>query len=122
MKTLKRTMASEYSRELSAKVRAGQVRLAQKGFKLGGAPSFGLRRMLLDSFGKPKQLLVDGQRKSIATERVILVPGPSEEIETVRRIFHEFANEHRSMRSIAIRLNKDGIPFLEPLTKAIVAG
>lgn len=112
MKALKRTMAGEYSRDLSARVRAGLVRLAKQGYKLGGNPSYGLRRMLLDSNGKPKQLLAAGERKCIANERVILVPGPREESSTVRRIFHEFAVEHRSLRSIAVRLNRDGIPFL----------
>ncbi|MGC2195694.1 MAG: recombinase family protein [Terriglobales bacterium] len=112
MKALKRTMAGEYSRDLSTRVRAGLVRLAKQGYKLGGNPPYGLRRMLLDSKGQPKQPLAHGERKCIANERVILVPGPAEEIATVRRIFHEFANEHRSLRSIAIRLNRDGIPFL----------
>jgi hypothetical protein len=42
---------------------------------------------------------------------VILVPGPSEEVATVRRIFHEFANEHRTLRAIAERLNQDRIPY-----------
>jgi DNA invertase Pin-like site-specific DNA recombinase len=112
MKALKRTMASEYSRDLSSRVRAGLARLASQGYKLGGNPSYALRRMLLDSTGKPKQLLADGEKKCIANERVILVPGPPEETSTVRRIFHEFADEHRSLRSIATRLNQDGIPFL----------
>ena len=35
LKTLKRTMAGEYSRELSVKVRAGLERLAKLGYKLG---------------------------------------------------------------------------------------
>jgi DNA invertase Pin-like site-specific DNA recombinase len=113
MKTLKRTMAGEYSRELSVKTRTGLARLAQKGFKPGGLAPYGLRRMLLDSAGKPKKLLVSGDRKCIATERVVLVPGPSEEIAVVKRIFREFAEEHRSLRSIATRLNKERIPFLD---------
>ena len=38
IKALKRTMAGEYSRELSVKVFAGQVRLAKLGYRLGGPP------------------------------------------------------------------------------------
>src|ERR1700685_422760 len=75
MKTLKRTMAAEYSRELSVKVLAGQERLARLGFKQGGMPGYGLRRMLISASGVPKQELASGERKSIATDRVILVPG-----------------------------------------------
>src|ERR1700727_3891917 len=47
MKALKRTMAGEYSRELGVKVLAGQRRLAQLGFKLGGRAGYGLRRVLV---------------------------------------------------------------------------
>ena len=71
MKTLKRTMAAEFSRELSVKVLAGQKRLAHLGFKQGGVPGYGLRRMLVSASGVPKQELAAGERKSIATDRVI---------------------------------------------------
>ena len=54
LKTLKRTMAAEYLRELSAKVFAGQCRLVRKGFKAGGVAGYGLRRLLLTPDGKPK--------------------------------------------------------------------
>src|SRR5579864_5457788 len=36
VKNLKRVMAAEFSRELSAKVHAGQLRLASLGFRVGG--------------------------------------------------------------------------------------
>ncbi len=112
MKALKRSMAGEYSRELSGKVRAGLARLTRMGYKSGGPPIYGFRRMLLDSTGKPKQILYNGQHKSLATERVILVPGPADEVAVVRQIFSEFANEHRSLRSIAKRLNQEGRFYL----------
>ena len=47
VKALKRTMAGEYSRELGVKVLAGLRRLARIGFKQGGLPGYGLRRMLV---------------------------------------------------------------------------
>jgi DNA invertase Pin-like site-specific DNA recombinase len=113
LKALKRTMAGEYSRELSAKVRAGLVRLAKLGYKQGGCPPYGMRRMLLDVHGKPKQLLAEGERKSLTTERVILVPGPENELSVVRRIFREYATEKRSLTSIAKRLNNEKVPFVQ---------
>src|SRR5436309_7644812 len=61
MKALKRTMAGEYSRELGVKVLAGQQRLARLGFKQGGMPGYGLRRMLVSSDGQPKQVLAFGE-------------------------------------------------------------
>jgi DNA invertase Pin-like site-specific DNA recombinase len=112
LKALKRTMAGEYSRDLSTKVRAGQTRLAALGYKLGGTAPYGLSRMLLDAGGKPKQILAPGERKSLVTERVTLVPGPSHEVAVVQRIFREFTDEQRSMRAIARALNADNIPYL----------
>src|SRR5436305_2530837 len=113
LKALKRTMAGEYSRELSVKVKAGLVRLTNMGYKAGGCPPYGMRRMLLDVHGKPKQLLADGERKSLAQERVILVPGPKKEVLVVQRIFREYADENRSLTEIASRLNKETIPFVQ---------
>lgn len=112
MKTLKRTMAGEYSRDMSVKIRAGLFRLAKLGYVQGGRSLYGLRRQLLDFEGRPKQILADGERKSLVTEHVVLVPGPPEEIAAVQRIFREFVHEHRSLSSIARRLNQDNIPFV----------
>src|SRR5580700_7267805 len=86
MKALKRTMAGEFSRELGVKVLAGHKRLALLGFKQGGVPGYGLRRLLISSDRQPKQQLQSGERKNIATDRVILVPGPAHEVRCVRKI------------------------------------
>ncbi len=95
MKSLKRTMAGEYSRELGVKVLAGQKRLARLGFKQGGMPGYGLRRMLLSAAGIPKQELALGERKSIATDRVVLVPGPAAEVQIVKDIYRMLVSEKR---------------------------
>jgi DNA invertase Pin-like site-specific DNA recombinase len=87
VKGVKRAMAGEYSRELSAKVFAGQCRLIELGFRQGGAPGFGLRRCLVDQSSSVKGELARGEHKSIQTDRVILVPGPAEEIDMVRWIY-----------------------------------
>ena len=113
LKAVRRTMAGEYSRELSAKVRTGQFRLANLGYKLGGTAVYGLRRQLLDVHGRPKQLLAYGERKSLANEHVTLVPGPSEEVWVVRKIYDYFTEEHRSPNWIAARLNRQRIPFFQ---------
>jgi DNA invertase Pin-like site-specific DNA recombinase len=112
LKALKRTMAGEYSRELSVKVKTGLTRLARLGYKLGGSAPYGLRRQLLDTQGRPKQILVFGERKSLANEHVRFIPGPPEEIAIVNRIFREFADEHRNPNVIAARFNREGIPYL----------
>ena len=47
VKGVKRAMAGEYSRELSAKVFAGQCRLIELGYRQGGPAGYGLRRVLV---------------------------------------------------------------------------
>jgi DNA invertase Pin-like site-specific DNA recombinase len=112
MKALKRTMAGEYSRELGVKFLAGQKRLALLGFKQGGMPGYGLRRLLISSDGQPKQQLAFGERKSIATDRVILVPGPAGEVQVVRDIYRMLIFEGLPIYAIARELNRRGVPYL----------
>src|SRR5208337_3834569 len=82
VKGVKRAMAGEYSRELSAKVFTGQCRLIELGYRQGGPPGYGLRRQLIDQTGAAKSTLSRGEQKSLQTDRVVLVPGPTNEIET----------------------------------------
>ena len=109
IKTMKRTMAGEYSRELSAKVFQGACRLIQLGYRQGGMAGYGLRRMLIDQSGVRKGELARGEHKSIQTDRVILVPGPAEEVETVRWIYETFVREGKSEGEIAANLNSRGL-------------
>ncbi|HXM66841.1 MAG TPA: recombinase family protein [Candidatus Acidoferrum sp.] len=113
MKTLKRVMAGEYSRELGVKVIAGQKRLAALGFKQGGIPGYGFRRLLVSENRSPKQLLAQGEMKSISTDRVILVPGPAREIEEVREIFRKFTVDGMGFKAIARDLNQRGVPSIK---------
>lgn len=109
IKTVKRAMAGEYSRDLSVKVFNGQANLIRLGYRQGGAPGFGLRRQLIDQHGATKGELTRGEHKSIATDRVILVPGPKAEIEIVERIYDLFVSKQRSEAEIATVLNAEGI-------------
>jgi len=106
VKGVKRAMAGEYSRELSAKVFKGQCKLVELGFRQGGTAGYGLRRLLLDMEWRPKQELRLGEQKSLQTDRVILVPGPTEERAVVRRIYRLFVDEGRTEREIADELNR----------------
>lgn len=109
IKTVKRAMAGEYSRELSVKVFAGQANLIRLGYRQGGPAGFGLRRMLVDQEGNEKGLLDAGQCKSIATDRVILVLGPDHEIAIVQEVYRRFVLEGQVEREIADVLNERGI-------------
>ncbi|MFC6647275.1 recombinase family protein [Granulicella cerasi] len=109
IKTLKRTMAGEYSRELSVKVFAGQCRLIELGFRQGGPAGFGLRRHLVDQERNFKQVLEDGERKSLQTDRVVLAAGPAWEVEIVKHMFQSFTEAGDSECEIATRLNQEGV-------------
>jgi DNA invertase Pin-like site-specific DNA recombinase len=108
-KGFKRAMAGEYSRELSTKVFAGQCRLIELGFRQGGTAGYGLRRMRIDRSGTPQGILDFGQHKSLQTDRVILVPGPKEEVELVRWMYREFVNGGKTESEISAILNARGI-------------
>lgn len=109
LKALKRSMAAEYSRELSTKTFIGQCRIVQNGFKIGGAAGYGLRRLLLDSTGNPKAILRHGEQKSLTTEHVIYALGTEEESRVVRNIYAMFL-QGRSVADITRQLNLLRIP------------
>lgn len=105
LKSMKRIMAAEFSRELSVKTFLGQRRIASMGYRTGAAAGYGLRRHLVDARGKHRTILQTGQQKVIATDRTILAPGPSSEVAVVERIFRACA-AGKSYEQIATELNK----------------
>ena len=107
LKALKRSMAAEFSRELGERVFRGKTRLVQLGFWVGGPPGYGYRRLMVSSNGKRKQLLEDGEHKSLTTDRVILVRGPRVEVERVREIF-SMALDGLGCTAIAREMNRRG--------------
>jgi DNA invertase Pin-like site-specific DNA recombinase len=109
IKSVKRAMAGEYSRELSSKVFKGQCRLIELGYRQGGAPGFGLRRMLINQAGESKGLLSRGECKSLQTDRVVLVSGPDNEVQHVQRIYELFTQKGKQESEIAAILNADGV-------------
>jgi len=111
MKTLKRIMAAEFSRELSEKVTLAMTRLVKDGLWAGAMPGYGLRRMLVSKDKTPKQEMRFGERKNLKSDRTMLVPGPPEEIAVIREIFRLYSNEKRSFPYISRKLNDLGIPY-----------
>ena len=122
VKGVKRAMAGEYSRELSAKVFAGQCRLIELGFRQGGMAGYGLRRMRIDQNGVPQGILKHGEHKSLQTDRVILVPGPAEEIKTVQWMYRLFVDGGKAECEIAALLNEKeiGTDLDRPWTRGTV--
>ncbi len=109
VKAVKRTMAGEYSRELSGKVFQGQCRLIELGFRQGGSAGYGLRRLRLGADRTPKGELARGEQKGLQTDRVVLALGPPEEVELVRRIYRMFVTDRMTEATIARLLTAEGI-------------
>jgi DNA invertase Pin-like site-specific DNA recombinase len=112
LKAVKRTMAGEYSRELSRRSYAGHKRAASSGIRPGGPPGYGLRRVAISADGKTKRQLLPGERKAFPTDRVTLVLGPKEEVARVREIFKTYLQGKGKVKpgEIARRLNRDHVP------------
>ncbi|NOX72622.1 MAG: recombinase family protein, partial [Alphaproteobacteria bacterium] len=128
IKSVKRAMAGEYSRELSVKVFAGQCRLIELGFRQGGTAGYGLRRVLVDQSGEIKGPLKFGEHKSLQTDRVILMPGPEEEVAQVNQMFRWLIDEDLGFSEIAERLNEAGVvtdlnrPWTSGSVKTVLTG
>lgn len=87
IKTLKRTMAGEFSRELGIKVFEAKKRAAKLGFWMGGRAPYGLRRLMISRGTKTGDILKVGDRKNARSDRIVLTKGPPEEVLLVRHIF-----------------------------------
>jgi DNA invertase Pin-like site-specific DNA recombinase len=112
LKAVKRSMAAEYSRELSVKVYAGQRQVVSRGFWGGSKAGYGLRRMAISSDGFRTQILEFHEHKNVRSDHVVLVPGPKNEVECVRNIFR-LAERRFTPREIAAELNRMDIPYLD---------
>lgn len=101
--------AASYSRNLSLKVFAGQANLIRRGYHQGGMAGYGIRRLLIDEHHNRKEILAFRQRKSIQTDRVILIPGPESEVKIINRIFDMFIYQQKPEIVIASELNRQEI-------------
>lgn len=109
LKSLRRAMAAEYSRELSVKVSAGLRKSVQMGFWHGGPAGYGLRRQIVGPDGTLGAVLQYGQGKAIQGCHSILVPGPADEVAVVQRIYRMFAVAGINRTRISAVLNAEGV-------------
>ena len=122
LKTIKRTMAAEYSRELSQKVFAAQCRFIEMGFKQGGHAGYGLRRLAMTVDGHPRRVLAYNEAKGAITDRVVLILGPDQEVSMVKRIYSLYLDSKLSEAAIARMLNAEGVSneMSRPWTQTMV--
>ena len=111
VKAIKRSMAAEFSRELGVKVFNGKKRLVQLGFWVGGEAGFGYQRLMVSADGKRRMKLKPGDRKSLTTDRVVLIPGNRKEIATVRHLFQLASRRRLGTTQIARLMNESGDLF-----------
>ena len=110
-KSMRRSQAGEFSRELSEKSYRASKHVAELGFRIGGASGYGLRRMMVSPAGQPLQQLGPGEHKYSKTNRTILVPGPKKEVRLVRDIFAMAGTKQMGCQQIAAELNHRHILF-----------
>ena len=110
LKAIKRVMAAEFCRELSAREVERKTRLVQKGFWVGGRPGYALLRCVLRPETGQAQILKKGEWKALRTEREVLVPGLGEEVTCVQRMF-QMAIGGMTANEITKELNKTGSRF-----------
>ena len=101
VKSMKRVMAAEYSRDLAWKCRAGQQRVLTMGFEMGQLPCIGYRRHSISADGTRRVPLEVGQRKFAFTDRIEWALAPAGEVALVERIFELYATTRCSIRGLA---------------------
>ena len=109
LKTVKRAMAAEFSRQLSCRVIEAQRVLSSGGWWLQGQPGLGLRRQVVSASGVRLKVLERGQRKASQQHRSRLTPGPAAEVAVIERIFRLFAEAGVTEAAIVRLLNAEGV-------------
>jgi len=119
VKSLKRAMAAEFSRELAVKTRAGQSAAIKKGYQVGTLPCLGFSRMAVSRVDGTERLLGAAEHKGAHREHVRWVLGPQAEVDAVRRIFDLYAYTELSVVGLAKTLQVQGITAQNgrPITK-----
>jgi DNA invertase Pin-like site-specific DNA recombinase len=111
LKSLKRSMAAEYSRELAVRVSSGQKKVAAQGFINGGIAGYGFKRAAISLDGKRKVILRLGEWKNIGSDRIVLVPGDKREVNGVQQLFTLAERPQNTPGIIAEELNRRGIEY-----------
>ena len=108
LKSLKRSMAAEFSRQLSAQIFEAKSRRVQQGYWGGGPAPYGMHRYLVPGNGKPGRVLKPGEWTNLKTDHSILVPGFDDEVAVIRKMFHMAVDDQMGCPQIAKELNNRG--------------
>jgi hypothetical protein len=100
--------AGEFRRDLAQKMIYAQLALAKAGFSVGGRAPYGFRRWLAKSDGTPVRQLAEGEYVKMAGHHVLWLPGPEEELSTIRRVLVML--ESMPATRVAAALTREGVP------------
>ena len=101
LKSMKRAMAAEYSRDLSNKSRGGQHIAVSRGYQMGPLPPLGYRRCSVSADGARRTVLQPRQRKIAATDRIEWILAPESEVALVQRICQMYVRTRLTLADIA---------------------
>ncbi|HEY1926408.1 MAG TPA: recombinase family protein [Caulobacteraceae bacterium] len=107
LKSIRRVMAAEYSRELSGRQVATKRALCQRGLWATGPAPFGYARQLVGNKGQLGPTLGHCERIIMPGFHTVLIPGQPSEIDTVRHIFR-LCSRGLGVNAIAKKLNREG--------------
>jgi DNA invertase Pin-like site-specific DNA recombinase len=105
-----RYQAADYSAVLSKKTKDGAMHVARQGYRPGGAPPYGMQRVMLNEQKQRDRVLGPGQRKGLQNGRTILEPGDPAIQAFIHEIFTLFVEEDYSEKQIAGHFNSRRIP------------
>ncbi len=100
--------SGKFRRELAEKLIHAKIKLAERGFSIGGEPPYGFRRWLTGPDGTAKRELEDGEIVKMSGHHVTWLPTSDRELRVVQRILDLI--ESTPVTRIARILNGEGIP------------
>lgn len=109
LKQMKRTMAAQYSHDLSQKVSRAQRGLTALGYWMGGSAPFGLRQQINDEHGNPSPRPEGNVWKKRQGVHGRLVHGAAEDVALVRRIYRMYLKDDATIASVSRQLVSEGL-------------
>lgn len=101
--------AHEFLRKLANNCLRGKLIVFNNGKPYGKMCPYGMARLITDPMRQERHV-PRGQSFLVPKGwSHILIPGDTQEVETVRWLFHTFATKDLSMRSLALTLNRQGV-------------
>lgn len=123
-----RALVDKLSQALAVQSRAEApaLPLSRHEHNLFRLPQDRMPQATLSADRRAKTVLAKGEYKCIVSDRVILIPGPPEEVEVVWRIYDWFAFDRKTMAEIARLLNQERPPewpvWTQPLIRGVLKG